>query len=78
MKFESIVLLLQWCDRIGMSKIEKIYIWMVRNDKRKKFFKELLLHPNYETFAKNLLKDVKESNSDLQSAYFGTITKKMV
>lgn len=41
-------------------------------------YKELLIHPEYEPFAKSLLKDVKENNADLSSVYFGTKTKKMV
>lgn len=41
-------------------------------------FKELLMHPDYEPFSKGVLKDVKESNKDLLSVYFGTNTKKMV
>jgi len=41
-------------------------------------FKELLIHPEYAPFAKNILKDVKESNSDLLNVYFGTSTKKIL
>lgn len=39
---------------------------------------QLEVHPEFEQFALGILKDVKNSNSDLMAVYFGENTKKMV
>lgn len=41
-------------------------------------FKELAMYPDYEPYAKVVLKDVKESNQDLTAVYFGTVTKRLI
>lgn len=41
-------------------------------------FQQLEVHPEFEQFALGILRDVKNSNSDLLAVYFGQRTKKMV
>jgi methyl-accepting chemotaxis protein len=41
-------------------------------------FQQLNIHPEYEQFSLDVLKNVKESNADLLSVYFGEPTKKII